>query len=217
MLIKSKFMKSAIVALAAGMVGSVAAPVANAAVDSNSYTIQPNSAYSKSSNQVGQNDGEDMSKATNDSNKVIVTNRDVTINGKTISKSEFKKALKSATFEDTNTVENSDPTFRVSLFVAPAAVAPLFIPGIGEAYITAAGTVVSLARRVERERGCQIRLLLTSKHIERIKPVLITISILSHALDVLRLKIDQKKDINQEAINEVVRDGKIIRNLHRRC
>lgn len=135
-------MKSAIVALAAGMVGSVAAPVANAAVDSNSYTIQPNSAYSKSSNQVGQNDGEDMSKATNDSNKVIVTNRDVTINGKTISKSEFKKALKSATFEDTNTVENSDPTFGVSLFVAPAAVAPLFIPGIGEAYITAAGTVV---------------------------------------------------------------------------
>lgn len=83
-----------------------------------------------------------MSKATNDSNKVIVTNRDVTINGKTISKSEFKKALKSATFEDTNTVENSDPTFGVSLFVAPAAVAPLFIPGIGEAYITAAGTVV---------------------------------------------------------------------------
>lgn len=142
MLIKSKFMKSAIVALAAGMVGSVAAPVANAAVDSNSYTIQPNSVYSKSSNQVGQNDGEDMSKATNDSNKVIVTNRDVTINGKTISKSEFKKALKSATFEDTNTVENSDPTFGVSLFVAPAAVAPLFIPGIGEAYITAAGTVV---------------------------------------------------------------------------
>lgn len=131
-MIKSKFMKSAIVALAAGMVGSVAAPVANAAVDSNSYTIQPNSAYSKSSNQVGQNDGEDMSKATNDSNKVIVTNRDVTINGKTISKSEFKKALKSATFEDTNTVENSDPTFVVSLFVAPAAVAPLFIPGIGE-------------------------------------------------------------------------------------
>lgn len=142
MLIKSKFMKSAIVALAAGMVGSVAAPVVNAAVDSNSYTIQPNSAYLKSSNQVGQNDGEDMSKATNDSNKVIVTNRDVTINGKTISKSEFKKALKSATFEDTNTVENSDPTFGVSLFVAPAAVAPLFIPGIGEAYITAAGTVV---------------------------------------------------------------------------
>lgn len=32
-----------------------------------------------------------MSKATNDSNKVIVTNRDVTINGKTISKSEFKR------------------------------------------------------------------------------------------------------------------------------
>ena len=104
MLIKSKFMKSAIVALAAGMVGSVAAPVANAAVDSNSYTIQPNSAYSKSSNQVGQNDGEDMSKATSDSNKVIVTNRDVTINGKTISKSEFKKALKSATFEDRKSV-----------------------------------------------------------------------------------------------------------------
>lgn len=142
MLIKSKFMKSAIVALAAGMVGSVAAPVADAAVGSNSYTIQPNSAYSNSSNQVGQNDGEDMSKATNDSNKVIVTNHDVTINGKTISKSEFKKALKSATFEDTNTFENSDLTFGVSLFVAPAAVAPLFIPGIGEAYITAAGTVV---------------------------------------------------------------------------
>lgn len=142
MLIKSKFMKSAIVALAAGMVGSVVAPVADAAVDSNSYTVQPNSAYSNSSNRVGQNDGEDISKATNDSNKVIVTNRDVTINGKTISKSEFKKALKSATFEDTNTVENSDPTFGVSLFVAPAAVAPLFIPGIGEAYITAVGTVV---------------------------------------------------------------------------
>lgn len=142
MLIKSKFMKSAIVALAAGMVGSVVAPVADAAVDSNSYTVQPNSAYSNSSNRVGRNDGEDMSKATNDSNKVIVTNRDVTINGKTISKSEFKKALKSATFEDTNTVENSNPIFGVSLFVAPAAVAPLFIPGIGEAYITAAGTVV---------------------------------------------------------------------------
>lgn len=142
MLIKSKFMKSAIVALAAGMVGSVVTPVADAAVDSNSYTVQPNSAYSNSSNRVGQNDGEDISKATNDSNKVIVTNHDVTINGKTISKSEFKKALKSATFEDTNTVENSDPTFGVSLFVAPAAVAPLFIPGIGEAYITAAGTVV---------------------------------------------------------------------------
>lgn len=34
MLIKSKFMKSAIVALAAGMVGSVVAPVADAAVGS---------------------------------------------------------------------------------------------------------------------------------------------------------------------------------------
>lgn len=50
MLIKSKFMKSAIVALAAGMVGSVVAPVADAVVDSNSYTVQPNSAYSNSSN-----------------------------------------------------------------------------------------------------------------------------------------------------------------------
>lgn len=54
MLIKSKFMKSAIVALAAGMVGSVVAPVADAAVGSNSYTVQPNSAYSNSSNRVGQ-------------------------------------------------------------------------------------------------------------------------------------------------------------------
>lgn len=137
MFTKRKVMKSSMVVLVAGMLGSVATPVVNAAVDDNSSSVQSNSSYSQLVSRSEENEATETS-----SNTVVVNSHNAIINGKTISKAEFDKALKSAWFEDTNGMENSDARFGVSLFVAPVAAAPLFIPGIGEAYITAAGTVV---------------------------------------------------------------------------